>query len=336
MKPVFLIAEAGVNHNGSLARAKKLVDAAAEAGADAVKFQTFAAAENVMAKSAGKAPYQKQATGAVESVFDMVRKLYLSFDEFTALRAHCRKRGILFLSTPFDDESVDFLHRLGMPIFKIPSGEVTNLPYLRRIGKFKKRVVMSTGMATLDEIGAALQALARAGTPRSKVTVLHCNTSYPTPFKDANLRAMGTIAERFGVAVGYSDHTLGIEASLAAAALGAAVIEKHFTTDKTLPGPDQSMSLDPTELKAWVAGIRAVSAALGSASKTVTSSEKANVKFGRRSIVAKRAIRKGEKFSAENLAAKRPGTGLSPMHWDKLIGKRAKRDYAEDDFLRLP
>lgn len=328
------MAEAGVNHNGSLVLAKKLVDAAAAAGADAVKFQTFLT-ENVIAEHAGKAAYQKRTTGADESQYEMVRKLQLSFADFEVLAAHARRRGVLFMSTPFDQESVDFLRRLRMKVFKIPSGEVTNLPYLRHVGSLRKEIFISVGMATLQEIGAALGVLKASGTPLSKITVLQANTAYPTPLKDANLRAMTAMARRFGCRTGYSDHTLGLEASLAAAALGAAVIEKHFTLDKSMTGPDHSMSLDPRELADWVRGIRRVESALGSALKAVTPSERPNVRVARRSIVAKRPIKAGERFSPENLAAKRPGTGMSPMSWDSVIGRRAHRDFKKDDLIRV-
>lgn len=334
MSRAFLIAEAGVNHNGRLALAKKLVDAAAAAGADAVKFQTFRA-ESVLSRRAAKAPYQTRATGSTGTQLDMVRRLELPFDAFREIAAHARRRGVVFLSTPFDDESVAFLRGLGMSRFKIPSGEVTNLPHLRRVAAVGRPAIMSVGMATWTEISAALAALAAAGLSRSKVTLLHCNTAYPTPLRDANLRVMPELARRFRCRAGFSDHTLGIEASLAAAALGAAVIEKHFTLDKTLPGPDHSMSLDPRELAAWVRGIRKVEESLGTGDKRLTPSERPNLLAARRSLVASRAVACGEVFTAANVTAKRPGGGLSPMLWDRIIGRKARRAFAADEPIRI-
>lgn len=327
-----IIAEAGVNHNGDLARAKQLIDAAAAAGADWVKFQTFCA-ERLVTTGAKKADYQAENTAADESQFTMLRRLELTRPMHEELIAHCQLRGIRFFSTAFDTQSVDLLVELGMDTFKIPSGEITNLPYLRHIGRYGKPVILSTGMSTLGDIEAALNALERAGTPRSRITVLHCNTEYPTPMADVNLRAMRAIREAFAVAVGYSDHTLGIEVPIAAVALGAAVIEKHFTMDRGLPGPDHKASLEPDELKAMVQAIRNVEMAMGDGIKRPSPSELKNRPIGRKSIVAARSIASGEIFSGENLTTKRPGTGISPMRWDELLGKSALRPYERDDAI---
>jgi N,N'-diacetyllegionaminate synthase len=329
----YVIAEAGVNHNADLAMALRMCKAAKDAGCDAVKFQTFRA-EAVVTAGAAKAEYQTNMTGA-GSQLEMIRALELPWEAFVRLHAECRALGIEFLSTAFDLESLAQLDALGVPLHKVPSGEITNLPFLRKIGACRKPVILSTGMATMAEIGAALQALERAGTPRSKITVLQCNTEYPTPMADANLRAMATIAQSFGVAVGYSDHTLGIEAAIAAAALGATVIEKHFTLDRKLPGPDQQASLEPAELLAMTAAIRNIGLALGNGVKQPSASETKNIPIARRSLVAARAIRAGEAFSEANLAAKRPGTGLSPMAWDDVLGRRATRDFAPDEQIEL-
>lgn len=332
MAEVFIIAEAGVNHNGSLELAKCLIDAAVDSGADAVKFQTFKAV-NVVSRQAPKADYQKQATGEEESQFEMIRKLELDVDAHRELMAYCKAKNILFLSTPFDHDSIDLLADLGLEIYKIPSGEITNLPYLRHIGALRKQVILSTGMANIGEIEAALDILTEAGTSRDNITVLHANTEYPTPMQDVNLRAMQTIATAFNVKVGYSDHTLGIEVPIAAVAMGAVMVEKHFTLDKTMEGPDHKASLEPYELKAMVGAIRNIELALGSGIKKASASEAKNIAIARKSLVAKRAITKGEVFSAENLAAKRPGTGISPMRWDDIIGQTAQRDYREDELL---
>jgi len=329
---VFIIAEAGVNHNGSMDMARKLVDAAAEAGADAVKFQTFRA-ESLVRRDAAKADYQKETTAREESQFDMIRRLELDEDAHRELMAHCRRRNILFLSSPFDLESIDLLSALGLEIFKIPSGEITNLPYLRRIGQLGRRIILSTGMADLDEVAAALDVLVSAGADKEKITLLHCNTEYPTPMEDVNLRAMKTLGATFETAVGYSDHTLGIEIPVAAVALGATAIEKHFTLDCTLEGPDHRASLEPNELAAMVRAIRNVNMALGTGIKEPSPSEKRNIPIARKSIVAARAIRKGEEFTEKNLAVKRPAQGLSPMRWDSLIGARAERDYALNESI---
>lgn len=329
---VFIIAEAGVNHNGSMDLARKLVDAAAVAGADAVKFQTFRTG-SLVRRDAPKAGYQKMTTAAEESQFDMIRKLELDADAHRELMDHCRRRDILFLSSPFDLESIDLLDTLGLEMFKIPSGEITNLPYLRRISRLGKRIVLSTGMATLAEVAAALDVLIAAGAKKESVTLLHCNTEYPTPMADVNLRAMATLKKTFGMPVGYSDHTLGIEIPIAAVALGASVIEKHFTLDRTLDGPDHKASLEPEELAAMVKAIRNVNAALGNGIKVPSPSETRNIPIARKSIVAARAIRRGELFSEDNLTTKRPAQGLSPMLWDTLIGAKAERDYTPDEFI---
>ena len=332
-KRTFIIAEAGVNHNGSLELAKKMVDVAAEAGADAVKFQTFKA-EKVISRYAQKAEYQKRSTDASESQLDMVRKLELDEAAHKELFAYCRSKDIIFLSTPFDLDSIDLLNQLGLEIFKIPSGEITNLPYLRKIGALKKEVILSTGMADLGEIEDALDVLIKAGTVRENITVLHCNTEYPTPFEDVNLRAMLTIRAAFpGVQVGYSDHTLGIEVPIAAVAMGATVIEKHFTLDRNMEGPDHKASLEPDELKAMVQAIRNIEKALGNGIKKPSPSELKNKPVARKSIVAARDIKEGEEFTEENLTAKRPGTGISPMRWDEILGKHAQKKYVEDELI---
>jgi len=329
-----VIAEAGVNHNGELSQARRLIDVAAEAGADMVKFQTFSA-DRLVTVNAGKAEYQSQTTDASESQHAMLRRLELSPQMHRDLIEHCKSRRIEFFSTGFDTQSIDFLADLGLQRFKIPSGEITNLPYLRHVGSFGKPIILSTGMATLGDIEAALDALERAGARREQITVLHCNTEYPTPMVDVNLRAMLTIREAFGVAVGYSDHTLGIEVPIAAVALGATVIEKHFTLDRTLPGPDHQASLEPDELHAMVSAIRNIELALGNRIKRPSPSEIKNRPIGRKSIVAARAIRAGESFSTENVTTKRPGTGLSPMLWDDLMGRKARRSYERDEAIEL-
>jgi len=325
-----IIAEAGVNHNGSIDMAKRLIDAAAEAGADIVKFQTFNAAR-LVTPGAPKADYQVGRTGSQESQYEMLRRLELSPEMHHALIAHCAARKIAFLSTGFDIESVGLLVKLGQDRFKIPSGEITNLPYLRYIGGLRKPVIISTGMASMDEIEAALQVFEKAGTAREHITVLHCTTEYPAPIEEVNLRVMETLAQAFGVEVGYSDHTAGIEVSIAAVALGASVIEKHFTLDRTLPGPDHKASLEPKELKAMVCAIRNIEIALGTGVKQLNPREAKNKPIARKSIVAACAIRAGESFSAKNLTVKRPGTGMSPMRWDELIDQNARRDYSADE-----
>ena len=328
----FIIAEVGVNHNGSLKLARKLIDMATEAGADAVKFQTFEA-EKVISRYAQKAEYQKRFTEASESQLDMVRKLELNKAAHEELFTYCRSKDIIFLSSPFDLDSIDLLNKLGLEIFKIPSGEITNLPFLKTIGSLKKELILSTGMASLAEIEAALDVLVTAGTELKKITVLHCNTEYPSPMQDVNLKAMQTIARAFDVRIGYSDHTLGIEIPVAAVAMGASTIEKHFTLNKKMEGPDQMASLAPAELKAMVQAIRNIEKALGNGIKKPSPSELKNKPIARKSIVAARDIRKGEVFTEENLAAKRPGTGISPMRWDEVIGKKAVKDYKIDELI---
>jgi N,N'-diacetyllegionaminate synthase len=332
VKKVFVIAEAGVNHNGSIELAKKLIDAASEAGADAVKFQTFKA-EKLVSKNAGKAEYQKQTTDAEESQFEMIKKLELDIETHKELIGHCEAKNIMFLSTPFDHDSIELLNELKLEIFKIPSGEITNLPYLRHIGGLNKKVILSTGMADIGEIEDALDILAEAGTTKENITVLHANTEYPTPMQDVNLRAMVTIGNTFDVAYGYSDHTLGIEVDIAAVAMGATVIEKHFTLDKTMEGPDHKASLEPDELKAMVKAIRNIEFALGSSVKKPSKSESKNKSIARKSIVAKTDIKKGEILSENNITVKRPGNGISPMRWDEIMGSIAQKDYKEDEII---
>lgn len=329
-----IIAEAGVNHNGDINLAKQLIDAAAEAGADLVKFQTFSA-DRLATRTAEKAEYQSQNTDNQESQYQMLRRLELTPEMHNQLILHCAKRNIGFFSTGFDIESVDMLVSLGQNHFKIPSGEITNLPHLRHIGRIRKSVILSTGMATMDEIEAAIDVLEQAGTTRADITVLHCTTEYPTPMNEVNLHAMQSIKKTFGVAVGYSDHTSGIEVAIAAVALGATVIEKHFTIDRNLQGPDHKASLEPGELKSMVAAIRNIEIALGDGVKRVTSSEAKNIPVARKSLVAKRAISLGEVFSVENLTTKRPGTGISPMRWDEVIGSVAVRDFLPDELIKL-
>ena len=332
MSKTFIIAEAGVNHNGNIKLAKKLVEAAKSAGADAVKFQTFKA-ENLVTKTAQKADYQKHASTVEESQFAMLKKLELSFENFKELKQYCSEKQILFLSTPFDFDSIDFLESIGIPLYKIPSGELTNLPYLVKIANTGKPVIISTGMSDLSEVGLALEVLKDHGA--GTITLLHCNTQYPTPFEDANLQAMLTLKERFGFAVGYSDHTLGIEVALAAAALGAKVIEKHFTLDKGMKGPDHKASLDPKELKVMVRSIRNIEVALGDGVKRVSKSENPNKEIARKSIVAKRGIVRGEILTEDNLTVKRPGHGISPMKWFEVLGAKAIRDFYEDELIEL-
>ncbi|MEY4316911.1 MAG: hypothetical protein RI902_719 [Pseudomonadota bacterium] len=333
-KRTLIIAEAGVNHNGDLMLAKQLIDAAAEADADLVKFQTFNANRQAT-RAAKKAEYQTQTTDSNESQHEMLRRLELTEDMHLELIAHCTLRNIGFFSTGFDIESINLLLTLGQDYFKIPSGEINNLPYLRHIGKLGKSVILSTGMATLGDIEAAINVLEHAGTARAQITVLHCTTEYPTPMNEVNLLAMQSIQAAFNVSVGYSDHTQGIEVAIAAAAMGAAVIEKHFTLDRTLPGPDHQASLEPSELKAMVKAIRNIDVALGDGIKRLTPSEVRNKPVARKSLVASQAIRVGEAFSAQNLTTKRPGTGITPMRWDEVMGRVATRDYAADELIEL-
>ncbi|MCI7711629.1 N-acetylneuraminate synthase [uncultured Helicobacter sp.] len=334
MSKVLIIAEAGVNHNGDIDIAKKLIDVAAESGADIVKFQTFKS-ENCVSKNAQKAEYQLQTTNKQESQLDMIKKLELDLETHNILISYCKQKNIEFLSTPFDMESVDLLHNLGLKIFKIPSGEITNLPYLRKIGKYNKQVILSTGMANLGEIESAIAVLVDSGTKRENITLLQCNTEYPTPFTDVNLKAMKSLKKAFRLPVGYSDHTPGIAIPLAAVGMGAKVIEKHFTLDKNMEGPDHKASLEPCELKAMVQGIREIELALGDGIKQTSASEAKNKPIARKSIVANCAIKKGEILSESNLYTKRPAGGISPMEWDKVIGTKAIRDFEPDEMIEL-
>ena len=335
MNKVIIIAEAGVNHNGEYALAKQLVDAARNAGVDYVKFQTSKSASTVTSRIAKMAEYQKANLKKDESQLKMLNSLVLSYDRFKELKEYCDEVDIRFLSTPFDLESVDFLFSLGMDYMKIPSGEITNLPYLRKIARLKIPVIMSTGMCELFEVEAALNVLYTNGLNSDELTLLHCNTEYPTPFEDVNLKAMLTLKREFGVRVGYSDHTKGIEVPIAAVAMGAEVIEKHFTLDRNLPGPDHVASLEPNELAAMVSAIRHIENAIGNGEKTVSCSERKNIVIARRSIIAASNIKKGERFTEANLTIKRPGDGLSPMLWDNVIGQVAKRDFSEDEKIEL-
>ena len=330
---IIIIAEAGVNHNGSIELAKKLIDVAAEAGADFVKFQTFKA-ETLVTQTADKAEYQKEITNTDETQFEMIKKLELDRNAHETLIEYCKQKDIQFLSTAFDHDSIDLLDELNIPLFKIPSGEITNLPYLRHIGKMGKPIIMSTGMSSLEEVRDALNVLIESGAEKEQITILHCNTEYPTPMEDVNLKAMLTIRDELGVNVGYSDHTLGIEIPIAAAAMGATVIEKHFTLDRTLPGPDHAASLEPHELKKMVSAIQNIEKAMGDGIKKSSPSEIKNMSIARKSIVAKKPIKKGELFSEENLTIKRPGTGISPMEWENIISKVSNRAYEMDDLIR--
>ena len=327
-----IIAEAGVNHNGDIKIAKQLIDVAADCGADYVKFQTFSA-DRIVTKSADKAEYQKQSSDSSESQFEMLKRLELSVEMHLELIEHCKHKSIKFLSTGFDIQSVDLLVGLGLNLVKIPSGEITNLPLLRHIGSLDLPVILSSGMSTMKEIGDALLILEQTGLPRAQITVLHCTTEYPTPMDEVNLRAMNSIRNTLGVAVGYSDHTLGIEVSVAAVALGASVIEKHFTIDRSLPGPDHKASSEPVELVAMVKAIRNIEVALGSDVKEPTMSEIKNAHIARKSILAGRKIEIGEILSASNLVVKRPGGGVSPMHWYQMIGQIASRNYLPDEMI---
>ncbi len=343
MKRIIIIAEAGVNHNGSLQRAREMVLAAKAAGADYVKFQT-AIPEEVISSIAEKADYQKETTGdAEESQLDMCRAIHLPLSDYAGLKALCQEVGIGFMSTPFDIPSIELLGELGQDYFKIPSGEITNLPYLRAISKVADKVILSTGMSETDEVRTAIEILTgesrrypnESRLRREDIIVLHCNTEYPTPFSDVNLRAMLSLRDELGVETGYSDHTVGIEVPIAAAAMGAVVIEKHFTLDKTLPGPDHKASLEPQELRQMVLGICHIEAALGDARKHVTDSEAKNKPIARKSIVARRDIKAGELLTEENLAVKRPGTGISPMLWDSVVGTHAIKDFPYDTLIEI-
>ena len=332
MKKVLIIAEAGVNNNGDVELAKKMIDKANAAGADIVKFQT-GVPENVISKFAEKADYQKEMTGEQETQLDRVRKLMLKFDDFITLKYYCEKQGIHFLSTPFDIESIAFLNQLDMPFWKIPSGEITNYPYLVAIAKTGKPVVMSTGMCELHEIADAMQVLKENGA--GVIKLLHCNTEYPTPYEDVNLRAMTTLKNEFGCEIGYSDHTQGIEVPLAAVALGATIIEKHFTLDRNMEGPDHKASLEPDELKQMIASIRIVEQAMGSEIKKPSQSERKNISVARKSIVASTNIKKGEIFTEKNITTKRPGNGISPMRWTEILGQTAIKDFQEDELIEI-
>lgn len=329
-----IIAEAGVNHNGDIETAHRLVDAAVMAGADIIKFQTFSA-DRLVTRCASKADYQVTAANISETQYEMLRRLELSPVMHDELIAHCKTRGIEFMSTAFDEKSVDFLAGKGMRRFKIPSGEITNLPYLRLTSKVAEEVIISTGMATMEEICAAITVFDRAGFSRERLSVLHCTSEYPAPMEHVNLRAMQTIRNAFDVRVGYSDHTLGIEVGIAAVALGASIIEKHFTLDCNLPGPDHKASLEPQELKAMVSAIRNIEKALGNGIKTPTANEKINRSAVRKSLVATRAIKAGELLCAANVSAKRPGNGISPMQLDEVLGKPARRDFSVDEMIEL-
>jgi N,N'-diacetyllegionaminate synthase len=330
----FVIAEAGVNHNGSLELAKRLIDVAVDAGADAVKFQTFKA-ENLVCKGAQKANYQKQTTSIEESQFEMLKRLELDEMAHLEIIAYCKQKNIMFLSTPFDHDSIDMLNGFGMQIFKIPSGEITNLPYLRRIGQLGKEVILSTGMADIGEVEDALDVLMQSGVAKNQITVLHATTEYPCPIDEVNLRAMRTMRDAFGVKVGYSDHTQGIEVPIAAVAMGACVIEKHFTLDKSMDGPDHKASLEPDELKAMVRAIRRIDQAMGDGIKKPSKSETKNIPISRKSVVATKSIKVGEVFSIDNLTVKRPGAGINPMRWDEVVGSIAVRDFEPDESITL-
>lgn len=332
MGKILIIAEAGVNHNGSLDIAKRLAWTAKECGADIVKFQT-AKLSSLVSRYAEMADYQKENIGRETSQREMLRKLLLSYEDFEELSSYCKEIGIQFLSTPFDIESIDFLESLGCGVWKIPSGEITNLPYLERVGRTGQDIILSTGMSTMSEIEDALQVLRRSGS--GDIVILHCTTEYPAPYDEVNLKAMRTLAETFRCRVGYSDHTEGIEVAVAAAALGAEVIEKHFTLDKTMEGPDHKASLEPAELRRMVQAIRNIEKAMGSGIKEPTEAELGNRRAARKSIVAKREIRKGELLSEENVTTKRPGNGISPMEWRRVLGTSAIRDFKEDELIEI-
>lgn len=334
-KHVLIIAEAGVNHNGSLELAKQLIDKAVEAGVDIIKFQTFKS-EKLVSKAARQAEYQQRNIGKKdEGQLAMLKKLELSQADHEELISYCNERGIRFFSTAFDMDSIDYLHSLDMGLWKIPSGEITNYPYLRKIAQYKEPVILSTGMCELSDIEAAMKVLLDFGVRKEQITILHCNTEYPTPFADVNIKAMLEIGEKFGVQIGYSDHTKGIEVPIAAVALGATVIEKHFTLDKNMEGPDHKASLEPDELKAMISAIRNIEQALGSGHKTISESERKNIEIARKSIVAARPIEAGELLTEENLTVKRPGNGISPMRWNEVVGTRAVRSFNEEDPIQL-
>jgi len=335
MSKTLIIAEAGVNHNGSMAIAKQLVDAAVLAGADYVKFQTFKA-EKLVTKTAKKAEYQQtNMPDSGDFQYKMLKKLELSVEQHHELIKYCNSGNIQFLSTAFDLDSIEFLSSLQLGLWKIPSGEITNYPYLKRIGRENQPVILSTGMSSMDDIKDAMNVLVQNGTEKQKITILHCNTQYPTPMQEVNLLAMQTIASEIGVKVGYSDHTLGIEIPVAAVALGASVIEKHFTLDRNMEGPDHKASLEPDELKSMVTAIRNIEKALGSSEKKVTLSESENIHIARKSIVASKFIAKRDLFTEDNLTVKRPGNGISPMKWNDVIGKTAIRNFEEDELIEI-
>ncbi|MFH1395320.1 MAG: N-acetylneuraminate synthase [Candidatus Omnitrophota bacterium] len=332
-KKVYIIAEAGVNHNGDLETAKKMIDVAASAGASAVKFQAFKA-DKLTSVSAPKADYQKIGNDK-ESQYEMLKQLELDRDAHKVLMDYCREKNIDFLSSPFDVESIDMLAELGLEVFKIPSGEITNLPYLRKVGQLNKKIIISTGMSDFSEVERAVEVLITSGTLLENITILHCNTAYPTSYEDVNLKAIENLRSFLKIPVGYSDHSLGIEVSIAAVALGAEVIEKHFTLDRNMPGPDHAASLEPRELKIMVNAIRNIEKSLGSSEKKVSPSEEKNMTAVRKSITAAGSIKKGEIFNGNNITAKRPGSGISPMQWDEVIGKTAKRDFEKDELIEL-
>jgi N,N'-diacetyllegionaminate synthase len=334
MDKVFIIAEAGVNHNGSIELAKKLIDVASEAGADAVKFQTFKA-DNLVAKFVQKADYQKKNTSTDESQYQMLKKMELDRNAHEVIINYCKQKKIMFLSTPFDHDSIDLLNSFGMPIFKIASGEITNLPFLRHIGHLAKNVILSTGMSNLQEVKDAFKVLVESGTHKDKITILHATTEYPCPINEVNLRSIQTIAADLGAKVGYSDHTQGIEVPIAAVAMGACVIEKHFTLNREMEGPDHKASLEPNEFKLMVQSIRRIEEALGDGVKKPTKCELKNMLFARKSIVASRDIKAGEIFSFDNISVKRPGIGISPMKWDEILGLVAKRDFLSDELIDI-
>lgn len=336
MSKTLIIAEAGVNHNGSIELAKKLVEKAKEAGVDYIKFQTFKASK-LVTKAAKQAEYQKKNIGKEgDSQYQMLKKLELSPEEHQILIDYCKELGVKFFSTAFDFDSIDYLHSLNLGLWKIPSGEVTNYPFLKRIAAFNEPTILSTGMCDMVDVRAAVDALYKNGLSKENLIVLHCNTEYPTPFEDVNLKAMNALRKEFGVEVGYSDHTKGIEVPIAAVALGASVIEKHFTLDRTLPGPDHKASLEPDELKAMVSAIRNIEKAVsGDGTKHVSESEQKNIAIARKSIVAACDINVGESFTEENLTVKRPGSGISPMRWEEVLGQKAKRDFNEDELIEL-
>lgn len=336
MRHTVIIAEAGVNHNGSIELAKQLVDKAVEAGADYIKFQTFKT-EKLVSKSAKMASYQKRNIGNEDNTqFEMLKKLELSPDQHDQLIEYCDTKGIKFFSTAFDMDSIDFLHSLNIGLWKIPSGEITNYPYIKKIAQYGESVILSTGMCDMQDVENAVSILLKWGTKKENITILHCNTEYPTPYQDVNLKAMESIRQKFGVEVGYSDHTKGIEVPIAAVALGATVIEKHFTLDRNMEGPDHKASLEPDELKAMVSSIRNIEMAVsGSGEKCVSPSERKNIEIARKSIFAACGIKKGDVFTDQNLTVKRPGNGISPMLWDEVIGQSAIRDFCKDEMIEL-